>query len=799
MRIDYHRVVRCIYRRHLAILLGAALLAVGTGFLAARLKIHSDLADLLPRDYVSVRELNRIKAQVGGIGPLLVVVTGDSLDEVARFVQVLADSLERSPQVTAVSRGKNADFISRNRLLYMNRVDLDTLYQRLADHVEAEKLKRSPLYFALDEEEESTGLDLSDLKSRYRRYDVQGLERDYYLTEEKNGIILRVYPAGVATDARFTRELLSGIDRVIAGIDPARFDPTIAWSYQGSFRNSANQYDAVKKDLAFTSLYSYVGVLLLIALYFRQVLASVCIGIPLLMGLSWTFGATYLAVGNLNQITVGLFAILSGLGIDYGIHVFARYREARRRHLAVEEALLETLTHTGNSLTTSAVTTSIAFFSLLATDFRGFQEFGFIVGSGILLSLAAMLLVVPACIVLAERLGLMRLQGKEVPAHLLRRGRYPWPGLTIALAAVATVYALVHLPDLEFEYDFQKLQPAAPPALHKTILPDELREGRFPAIVLTEGRAQAEAVVAAVERIKAEHGPTSTIRSVKSVYSYLPAEQSAKLEAIHRIDELLKKNLDLLSEEQRTQIDSLRQFLEVRELTLADLPRDMTVAFTSKDGRILDFVMINAAVPLRDGRNAMAFADEVAEIRAASGLVYHASSSNIIFAEMLRYMLDDGALALGLTLVVVSLVLWLDLRKPLDALLALSPLLTALLWATGFMYVFDIRLNLYNMIAFPTVVGMGVDNGVHVLHRYREAGVGSMRLVLRNTGMTLGATSVANMVGFLGCLSANHPALTSISTMALIGMSCCLVTSLTLLPALLQARERGPAAPVAEG
>jgi predicted RND superfamily exporter protein len=234
----------------------------------------------------------------------------------------------------------------------------------------------------------------------------------------------------------------------------------------------------------------------------------------------------------------------------------------------------------------------------------------------------------------------------------------------------------------------------------------------------------------------------------------------------------------------------VRQFLDVRELTLADLPRDMTVAFTGKDGRILDFVMINAAVPLRDGRNAIAFADEVAEVRTASGEVYHASSSNIIFAEMLRYMLDDGALALGLTLVIVSLVLWLDLRTPLNALLALSPLLAALLWATGFMYLFHIRLNLYNMIAFPTVVGMGVDNGVHMLHRYREAGVGSLRLVLRTTGMTLCATSLSNMVGFIGCLSANHPALTSISTMALIGMSCCLVATLTLLPALLQVRER---------
>jgi predicted RND superfamily exporter protein len=789
MRINYRRIVHRLYRRHLAIIAGGVLLSLVAAYFAAQLRLQTDLADLLPRDYVSVRELNRIKEQVGGIGPLLIVITGDDLDQVVRFVLVLADSLERSPRITAVGRGKNAEFLSRNRLLYMELADLQSLHQRLADRVEAEKLRLSPLYVALDDEEEP-GLDLSDLKARYSRYDLQGVERDYYLTEEKNGVILRVYPAGVATDPRFTRQLLTGIDRTIAAIDPSRYDPSIAWSFQGSFRNTATQYDAVKKDLAFTSLYSYVGVLLLIALYFRQVLAAACIGLPLLMGLSWTFGVTYLIVGNLNQITAGLFAVLSGLGIDYGIHVFARYREARRRQLDVQAALEETLTNTGRSLTASAVTTAVAFYSLLATDSRGFQEFGFIVGTGILLSLVAMLSVAPACIVLAERLGLMRLQGRTVPPHLLRRGRYPWPGVTLALAAVATLYALRHLPDLEFEYDFQKLQPAAPPSLQKATLPEDLRDSRSPAVILTEGRAQADEVVHAVGKVKTDHGPASTIRSVKSVYSYLPADQPEKLQLLGRIGDLLTGNLGLLSEGQRAQVDSLRQFLDVRELALTDLPRDMTVGFTGKDGRILDFVIVNAAVPLRDGRNAMAFADEVAEIRTPAGRVYHASSSNIIFAEMLRYMLEDGALALGLTLVVVSLVLWADLRRPMDALLALSPLLLALLWATGLMYVFEIRLNLYNMIAFPTVVGMGVDNGVHLLHRYREAGPGSLRLVLRTTGMTLGATSVANMVGFFGCLSANHPALTSISVMALIGMSCCLIASWTLLPALLQVRER---------
>ena len=166
-----------------------------------------------------------------------------------------------------------------------------------------------------------------------------------------------------------------------------------------------------------------------------------------------------------------------------------------------------------------------------------------------------------------------------------------------------------------------------------------------------------------------------------------------------------------------------------------------------------------------------------------------ARPADTIFAEMLEIMLDDSVLAIVLTLVVVTTVLLIDLRNFTHTLLVLTPLLTALLLITGFMYLFEIRLNLYNMVAFPTVIGMGIDNGVHMFHRYREEGAGSLKLVLRTTGVALLATSLTTMVGFSGLIPANHPALPSIGILSLIGLGCCFVTAITLLPALLQIRE----------
>ncbi|MBT4499308.1 MAG: MMPL family transporter [Gemmatimonadetes bacterium] len=799
MRINYQRLVHYIFHHHIGIILVATLLSVFAGFFAAKLarNIKSDFADLLPDDYVSVRELNRIRARVGGIGPLMIVITGDDLEKCIDFMLVLADSLEGNPLVNSVSRNNKTAFLSRNRLLYMDREDLETIYARLDDYIKLQKEKQSPLYFALDDEEEEE-LDFSDIEQKYSsKYDKYagdknstGYEQDYYLTEEKNGVILRLYPAGVITDVEFSQQLIESIDNTIASINPQSFHPSIEYEYQGSFRNSASQVKIIIDDLKSTASYSLIGVILLISFYFRQVLASIFVALPLLMGLAGTFAVTYLVIGSLNMITVGLFAILFGLGIDFGIHIFARYREARRRGMDIEHALTETIVHTGSALTTTAVTTSVAFYSLLVTDFRGFSEFGFIVGTGILFSLATMLLVCPAFIVLSERLHLLRLQEKAVPRHLLRKGRYPLPRLTLILGLLATAYSIYHIQQLEFEYDFSKLKPKRVNAAKKGSLPENLKEGRSPAIVLTESRAEAQEVVETVEKIKTSRGASSAVRSVYSVYSWLPEEQPPKLEIIDRIRNLLDDSQGLMDREQQAQVDSLREFLQVSEITMKDLPADITNKFTSKDGEILNFVAINSSLPLKDGRNAIRFAEEIREIQTPSGKIYYASSSHVIIAEMLKVMLDDSVVAVVLTLLVVTLVLLIDLRNIAHTLLVLTPLLTALIWVTGFMYVFDIKLNLYNMIAFPTIIGMGIDNGVHVFHRYREGGKGSLRLVLRTTGIALLATSLTTMVGFAGLVPAHHPALTSIGVLSLIGLGCCFITSVTLLPALLQIREQ---------
>ena len=124
------------------------------------------------------------------------------------------------------------------------------------------------------------------------------------------------------------------------------------------------------------------------------------------------------------------------------------------------------------------------------------------------------------------------------------------------------------------------------------------------------------------------------------------------------------------------------------------------------------------------------------------------------------------------------------------------PLVIGLVGMGGAMAAFGMQLNIFNLVVLPSIVGMGVDSGVHVYHRYRSEGPGSLPLVLRRTGLAVTMATFTTMVGYSGLLVASHPGLVSIGKLAIVGLVTALISAVVLFPALLQVLEdRKMAAP----
>jgi hypothetical protein len=128
--------------------------------------------------------------------------------------------------------------------------------------------------------------------------------------------------------------------------------------------------------------------------------------------------------------------------------------------------------------------------------------------------------------------------------------------------------------------------------------------------------------------------------------------------------------------------------------------------------------------------------------------------------------------------------LWWDRRGLLDSLLALAPPILGLLLTFGLMPVFGIPLNPANLIILPLILGIGVDNGVHVMHDFHarpdEPYCPSSSLI---NAVCLTATTT--MVGFGSMMIAAHRGLYSLGAVLTIGVGACLFVALIILPAAL--------------
>jgi hypothetical protein len=830
--------IRAVVRRPLPFILvslgGAALGVWGT----THLRIDSDFSHLIPSDYASVQALERLREQVGGAQEASIIIESPSFKANRQFAEALIPralrlrpSSTEEPYFTRVDYRRDVSFL-RNKGLYLATPDeLDSLQAYLQRTIRQARLAANPFYFELEDEDE-TASDEAVEEQLSVLYE-QLVSHEYPISDDSTALAVRLYPSDVQTDIAFIRSAYRDLEALVDSLQPAVYHPDMDVTTAGLLLRQLMEVDLILDDVVGSFGVGVLTLLLMVVLYFfykgyqaragthfsgavlaseaaRMPATALVIGVPLLTSLAWTFGITYLTLGALNLMTSTLGLVLFGLGIDFGIHFYARYTEERGAGQSVAAAVERTFMTTGQAITGVGLTTAAAFFILMLADFKGFSEFGFIAGLGLLFAIVTMTLMLSALVVLFERIGLLRLHA--VPAARTRRqeqdearGRFPGARIILVGSLIAVGWALWAAPQVQFEYDFGELDPeyeeyAQRRAKARQVYSD--RATRNAAYILTETSDAVPEVVRAIRTYMASDTLTPTIRAVESLQDRFPldtAAQQDKLEQIAAIRTLLDD--PFLQGESSDELQRLRQAASVRTPpSLDEVPDFLKDRFTTKTGEVGNLVMIYPSVGLSDGRMSMQFADDVGTVRTADGDVYHAASTSIVAADMLRLMVDEAPLMVGLTILFIVVFKVIILHRVRWVLLALLPLVASFLWMFGLMTVLGLKLNFYNLVVLPTVLGIGDDSGIHIVHRYLEEGRGSIRRVLRSTGEHIAMSACTTMVGFGGLLLSVYPGLRSIGELAVLGIALTLVAALVVLPALLQWLEdrRAPSKPPSE-
>jgi len=161
-----------------------------------------------------------------------------------------------------------------------------------------------------------------------------------------------------------------------------------------------------------------------------------------------------------------------------------------------------------------------------------------------------------------------------------------------------------------------------------------------------------------------------------------------------------------------------------------------------------------------------------------------------IFYVLIGIIAKDGRIAATLTLVVVLVLLLWDFKNLKLTLMAMVPLVVGAVWMVGIMQLIGQQLTMLNVIVIPLILGIGIDDGVHILHRYRVEGPGKIKTVFTSTGKAVMLTSLTTMLAFGSLIFATYRGLGSMGSALFIGVGTCFFTSIFMLPALLQLAER---------
>ncbi len=151
---------------------------------------------------------------------------------------------------------------------------------------------------------------------------------------------------------------------------------------------------------------------------------------------------------------------------------------------------------------------------------------------------------------------------------------------------------------------------------------------------------------------------------------------------------------------------------------------------------------------------------------------------------------ERGKLAIIYGAIAIIIFLLLDFRSLKYTLLAVIPLIVGTCWMLGGMALLGMKLNYMNFMALPLILGIGIDYGVHILHRYHLEGRGSVPVILKYTGRAILLTSLTTMIGFGSMAFATMRGTASMGLVLVLGVGACFLSSAIVLPALIAIYEK---------
>ena len=675
-------------------------------------------------------------------------------------------------------------------------------------------------------------------------------EHGYLVANKGQLLMMQVRSHSDVTDEAYAGPLTEAVQAAVRELTPEG----VTAGLTGMPVLIHEEQSGLKVDLPLTTGVSIIGCLLIFFIAYRSVRGTLVVMLPLGVGIAWALASTALLIGSLNLITSIFAVILVGMGIDFSVHLFTRMRDERKTYGPVESArrgLAGTGPAVLMGAITSAAAFGVmALHDFRATRELGIiASTGLLLVMVATFILIPMLLGRPGTGIarplndkpLRQFTWPKRATAPLLVAALIITGLLTWAIEPIDFNFDAKTYLPQDSPAIETAETLERhgiggLQYAVTQshslaetqAQYQHLLalqaqPDAV-VGRIESIVdvLPPDLAEKEPIVAEIRRLaglmprarfepQPDAGVTTFAADLEGLIERLRDDIPFELERLGRKDmaqkvagllpalERLHKSVAALDPqvlrerltrfEWRISVLSShvdRFFHERGPLTPDRLPEELVSSFYRPGGANSPPVFAIRVYPAGDATDpafSRRFTRQLRDLDSeATGLAITYMHFGVL---MQNSLVRAGMWA---TLVVIFLV-FIDLRSLRDVLLALIPLAIGGVWMVGLMNVLGIDYTFANVLAIPLIIGIGIDSGIHVIHRWRECHYDVGQAVY-GTGKAILVSSLTTMCAFGSLMLSSNGGGKTLGLTLVLGVGACLVTSLLVLPALLDLVSR---------
>jgi len=647
--------------------------------------------------------------------------------------------------------------------------------------------------------------------SQFANFDLNWGSGNRFFSRDHKALLIIAEPRQSAMDYKFAEQVVRWTrehiqeDIKTTSAEPDSRDSGVRALAAGAYVYAEQEHQFIEQNIRRISLLSIVGNLLLCLVIYPRIPLLLLSLLPAGLGILWTTGIASFYPGEVNLISLSFIAILAGLGDDQVVHFFNRVPQEWAKGGSLNDAVLRTFETTGFSVVLCIVTAATATASLAFSGFKALAEFGFVLTVGMFMMMFHTLLTVPALMRLWWRFSAPRapqtITFRLLPFAAQKAvdvvGRHA--RLVVGFGLGIFLLSLFFLPTIRMGGHFEIAGADNPAVAAQNRLSARFGIEGSPNVLLIAGGQEealrrAEELTAGLEAYRQR----GVIKSIFSPTTLLPSEQTQR----HRASSLVGVNLAVSA---RALEDSLREngfrtvpfqpFIDqLRKLGQGYAPITVDTAAKFLPPGLLD----NSIRKTGDGKYVAAIAfyatdpdaiDIVPDSVIASWKQQYGPFVEFSFdkmnRDMQRQVLHDSRRALVWTAAGILLIVYLCFRNLRVSLIVLIPIVFGIVVTFGLLLLVRHRFSFMSITAIPLIIGIGIDNGIHLVRRYLENERNEILVIAKASGAALIQSNLTTIIGFGALMASSFAPLAEMGLVTSLGVALALVGGLVLIPAVI--------------